>query len=57
MKSKPITRIKVKGSEEMQTLRETVKALSGAMNFRYRIRERKNKLGTYASVELNRAKQ
>jgi len=56
MKRTPATRIRVKGSEEMQTLRETVKAISGVMNFRYRIRERKNKLGTYASVQLNRAK-
>jgi hypothetical protein len=40
----------------MQTLRDTLKAISGVINMRYRVRERKNSLGKYASVEINRAK-
>jgi len=56
MKKKPIVKVKIRDSEEMQTLRDTLKAISGVINMRYRVRERKNSLGKYASVEINRAK-
>ena len=56
MKSPMKFRIKIQDSEEMQTLRNALKTISSPMSFRYRVRERKNKSGAYASVSISRAK-
>ena len=44
--------IPVKSSFEINALRRIVKNLSNQKDFRYRIRERRNRSGKYASVTL-----
>jgi len=41
------------GPLQMKAVRDTVRQISNAMNFNYRIRERKNKNGRYATLTIN----
>ena len=52
MKSKRI-HIPVQNSDQIRTVRETLGAISEMEKFSYRVRERKNKSGIYASVTIN----
>lgn len=56
MKPQKNIRIKVRDSGELKILRNTIDAMSDTMNFNYRIRERQNKNGRYASVTINNTK-
>lgn len=49
-------RIPIKNSKELLSVREAVKAISksGIAQFSYRVRERSNKDGKYASVSMKR---
>lgn len=39
---------------QMDAIRDTIRSVSRAMNFNYRIRERRNKTGRYATLTINK---
>jgi len=49
-----VIRIDAASPPQMDAIRETIRSVSRAMNFNYRIRERRNKSGRYATLTINK---